>query len=99
MKKAAVVSQGGLRRTIDDDSPLAAPPLTELLGLVVRAVRIEPRDIRAIWTNSGSKQIPATRRFRGPHRWLYLTLAQHDFAKVNAVVLSVKSFLTICWSP
>jgi hypothetical protein len=96
-----VVSQGGLSRTIVDDSPLAAPPLTELLdlGLVLRQVRIEPGVIRAIWTNFGSKQIPATRRFRGPHRWLCLALDQHDFAKVNAVVLSVKSFLTISCSP
>jgi hypothetical protein len=97
MKKAAVVSQGGLCRTIDNDSPLAAPPFTWLLGLgiVLRHGRIDPGANEAI----GFKQIPATRRLRGPYRSCCLVHDQHDFAKVNAVDLSVKCFITITCTP
>jgi hypothetical protein len=97
MKKAAVVSQGGHCRTIDNDSLLAAPPFTGLLGLgvVLRHGRIDPGVNKVI----GFKQIPATRRLGGPHRSCCLVHDQHDFAKVNAVVLSVKPFLTISCTP
>jgi hypothetical protein len=95
-KKAAVVSQGGLCRTIGNDSPLAAPPLVALLKL--GRVIIGPGAVATIDVTIGRKQIPATRRWRGPYRFCCLLDDQHDFAKVNAVVFTVKCFFTIVCS-
>jgi hypothetical protein len=83
MKKAAVVSQGGLFRTICDSSALAA---LSLVALEFEAGAIDPKQ--------NPKLDSAMFRIRGAHRLMCWMDDQHDLRKVNADVLFVKVFLS-----
>jgi hypothetical protein len=86
MKKAAVVSQGGLSRTICDSSALAAP---SLVAHELEAGAIDPKP--------NPKLDSATFRIRGVHRSMCWMDDQHDLRKVNADVLFVKVFFSEVW--
>lgn len=83
MKKAAVVSQGGLFRTICDSSALAAPLL---VAPECEAGAIDPKQ--------NPELDSAIFRIRGAHRLMCWMDDQHDLRKVNADVLFVKVFFS-----
>jgi hypothetical protein len=97
MKKAAVVSQGGFTSNYRIVLGLAAPPLArfETLGPIAAWNRAREAPRGSVIAMLTAQQTIATRRKYGAHRYRFVVAHdQHDFAKVNSRIGSVKIFFS-----